>query len=349
MVKRFVLSGLLIVAAACGDDADEGSEKQADAAVSASSGSGGSSSSTGGSSGSSSSNSGSSGSGGTMSGSSGSGAGESGTDGGAAGNPGTAPTDGSQLARCEDDDDCADGLNCYEFGGYCSAACATDADCASLGSSYTCNSRGGMPGGGRPGGGMMGGDAAAPEPTGTCRIQCDGEMDTSCPAGMTCQSPGGFTGGGGPGGRPMGGDAGMTTGTFRCGYEPEDEEPEPPADGGMGNDEDPPGTAGAFQQCEDDDACADGLECTGGGRGGNGYCSQGCEEDTDCAMQPASGSAELTCSGGGGGPGGGGPGGGGGSCTLSCAEDGQTCPDGMTCMRGGCRYAAEDGPGGNGP
>jgi hypothetical protein len=164
-------------------------------------------------------------------------------------------------------------------------------------------------------------------------------MDTSCPAGMTCQSAGGFTGGG----RPMGGDAGMNTGTFRCAYEPEEEEPEPPpVDGGM---------AGAFQECEDDDACADGLECTGGGRGSNGYCAQSCEEAADCAMQPGSGSAALTCSGGGGGPGGGG-----GSCTLSCAEDGQTCPDGMTCVRRGgggsalCQFAPEDGNGpGGGP
>jgi hypothetical protein len=252
------------------------------------------------------------------------------------------PTDGSQLARCEDDDDCGDGLNCYEFGGYCSAACATDADCSSLGASYTCNARGGMQGG-FPRGGQMG-DAAPPEPTGTCRIQCTGEMDTSCPSGMTCQSAGGGFMGGGPGGRPMGGDGGTTTGTFRCVYEPAEEDPQtPPPDGGMG---DMPGAGmtGAFQECEDDDECADGLECTGGGRGGSGYCAQSCEEDTDCAMQPGSGSAELTC-------------GFGGACSLSCAEDGQTCPDGMTCIRGGggggglafCGFETDDGPGGRGP
>ena len=334
MVNRILLGGLLIIAAGCGDDAkDKDAAKSADGGVMGTSGnsSAGSSASSAGSSGSSSSNSGSSGSSSSTAGSNSSTAGSS--------SPGTMPADGAQLGRCENDDDCADGLNCYEFGGYCSTACATTADCSSLGSNFTCNARTG--GGGMRPGGMMGGDASAPEPTGTCRATCTGESDTSCPAGMSCVSAGGggFQGGGGPGG----GDGGTSTGNFRCAYD-EEEEPGMPQDGGMSGGNMNMGTTPAFGECEDDDECADGLECTAG-RTGSGFCTQTCEEDTDCTMMAGSGSAEPTC-------------GFGGNCGLSCAEDGQMCPTGMMCIRAGggggggmafCGFGGGGGPGGGGP
>jgi hypothetical protein len=62
-------------------------------------------------------------------------------------------------------------------------------------------------------------------------------------------------------------------------------------------------------------------------------------------MQAGSGSAELTC-------------GFGGNCSLSCADDGEMCPTGMMCIRGGggggggfafCGFGGGGGPGGGGP
>jgi hypothetical protein len=177
---------------------------------------------------------------------------------------------------------------------------------------------------------MMGADAAAPMPTGTCRLECTGTSDTSCPSGMTCVSAGGFTGGGGfPGG--MGGDAGTATmGTFRCQYPME---APTQRDGGT-----PGGTGGtmgmmgsgdtpAFGQCSNDSDCSDGLNCTAG-RTSSGYCTETCMMAADCTMMPGSGTATPTC-------------GAGGNCTLSCAAMGSTCPTGMTCVRAG-----GGGPGG---
>jgi hypothetical protein len=195
-----------------------------------------------------------------------------------------------------------------------------------LGAGYTCNARMTTGGGGFPGGGgQMGADAAAPTPTGTCRLQCTGTSDTSCPSGMSCVSAGGFTGGGGfPGG--MGADAGTATmGTFRCQYPME--APMARDAGTMGGEMMGGGMAAAFEQCSDDSDCADGLNCTAG-RTSSGYCTESCDMAADCTMMPGSGTAMPTCSAGG-------------NCTLSCAAMGTMCPTGMTCVRAG-------GPGGGG-
>jgi hypothetical protein len=101
--------------------------------------------------------------------------------------PPSAPQQGGQLGPCRDDQDCDDGLGCSGSGRYCSRECSEDADCASLGGSYTCSG------------------------SGTCRLECQDEDDDSCPQGMSCEPGGGRRGGG----------------TFRCEYpEPDDEQDE---------------------------------------------------------------------------------------------------------------------------
>jgi hypothetical protein len=257
------------------------------------------------------------------------------------------PTDGNQLSSCDDNEDCNDGLNCYAAGNFCSQACAEDADCASLGPEYTCATGaqgfgpgGGFPGGGFPGGGFQDGgfpgggfaDAGAGTPTGTCRITCDGEDDTSCPSGMRCldvaESSGGnpFGGNGNPfGGFPGAGDAGATTGTFRCGY-PDTPPGQPGPDGGAGT-----GSTPAFGECQESGECADGFMCTAF-PGSSGYCAQSCMDDSDCTDAPASGTAMPSC-------------GFGVMCTLDCSGD-ETCPDGMSCTSFGGGFG---GPGGMGP
>jgi hypothetical protein len=214
---------------------------------------------------------------------------------GGTGGTGNLPGGGGQLSFCTSSMDCNDGLNCYAFGNYCSAECADDADCTSLGANYSCGGRGGFGGGAMNDGGVA--------PTGTCRITCTGTDDTSCPTGMSCVAAGGGGGGGG---------------TFRCAY------PDTQAGGtggtggtgGMGT-----GTAQAFEQCAGNGDCAMGLACTAR-RGNPGFCTQSCQADTDCTNTPGSGSVTATC-------------GFGGQCTLSCAGNETGCPTGMTCMGGG--------------
>jgi hypothetical protein len=224
------------------------------------------------------------------------------------------PDNGGMLSYCEADEDCMGGLNCYEFGRYCSEPCAEDADCAALGSNYGCSGAGGfmMGGGGGPRGGFPGGggqaDAGPVQPDGVCRALCDGADDTSCPTGLMCISAGGGFMGGFPGGGA--GDGGVA-GTFRCGYEEQVNPTDPDPNAGMAN---------AFEACSMDGDCADGLGCTAFG-GGNGYCTQMCMDDPDCTSAPASGSAEPSC-------------GFGGMCMLSCSADADSCPDGMTCVPG---------------
>lgn len=340
MIKRIMFGGLLLVAASCGDSKDvdknsgDGGNSKSSPATSGGGSGGSSSSSSGGASGSTSSNTGS-GDGGPGSSAGGSSSSSSGGNGGSSSSPSSGtPADGTQLAQCAANDDCNDGLNCYVFGRYCSAACATDADCSSLGAGYTCNARtttgGGIPGGGGafPGGGAMGADAAAPMPTGTCRLQCTGTSDTSCPSGMSCVSAGGITGGGAfPGGMGAGDGGTATMGTFRCQYPME--APMGRDGGTMGGDMMGTGTTPAFGQCMNDSECADGLNCTAG-RTSSGYCTETCDMAADCTMMPGSGTAMPTCSAGG-------------NCTLSCAAMGTMCPTGMTCVRAG-----GGGPGGGG-
>jgi hypothetical protein len=117
---------------------------------------------------------------------SGGGAGVDGSQGGSMSLP-AVPQEGGQLGPCSDEQDCDDGLRCNGSGGYCSRECGDDADCASLGESYTCSG------------------------SGTCRLECQGEDDDSCPQGMSCEQGGGRRGGG----------------TFRCAFpEPEEEQDE---------------------------------------------------------------------------------------------------------------------------
>jgi hypothetical protein len=146
-----------------------------------------------------------------------------------AGTTGTA-TAGAQLARCSSDDDCTGGLECYTFGRYCSRSCATNTDCGSIGGiTYTCYvpptfGMGMMqPGGGGAGGSGTGTTGGA---RGTCRIECTGASDTSCPQGLMCIDVGGGgmmgptyrcaypeTGGGGMAGTSGGGSSGRTGGS----------------------------------------------------------------------------------------------------------------------------------------
>ena len=219
MRKALIVAAAAWLAVGCGSDSKD---------ESATGGSGGASAGAGGTgSGGTSPSAGGNGSVGTGNGGSGAGTGGSpSSNGGSSAGPGNGgsgsstmpPDDGSQYALCASNDDCDDGLNCYAFGGYCSTACADDADCSALGDNFSCSMNGGggfM--GGFPGGGMADGGTATP--TGVCRATCDGPDDTSCPSGMVCLDVGGGFMGGFPGGGMT--DGGMQAGTFRCGYEEE--------------------------------------------------------------------------------------------------------------------------------
>jgi hypothetical protein len=89
------------------------------------------------------------------------------------------PTDGDQLAVCEEDGDCGDDLACYDPGPgqhFCTRTCAETADCAQLtGAEYTCSD------------------------DGLCEVRCENVLDTeSCPDGLSCtlvRGPGGGQGG----------------------------------------------------------------------------------------------------------------------------------------------------------
>lgn len=139
-----------------------------------------------------------------------------------------------------------------------------------------------------PGGGGGGGG------TGVCRVECTGADDTtSCPGGMSCV----YVGFGG---------------IYRCAYDA------PTADGGGGS-------TAAFGECQSDADCAAGLSCTAF-NGGNGYCTQSCQDSSDCTETPSSGSVSATC-------------GGFGLCTLDCAGDAGACPDSMECQMFGGQFA----------
>ena len=108
--------------------------------------------------------------------------------------PNPAPTDGNQLAACDNDRDCNMNLGCYggQNGGFCTRECERDQDCASLqGAEYHCGN------------------------SGLCSVECDGPNDdAACPGDLECISVGGGQGGGGQ----QGG---------RCLYPADDNDPEP--------------------------------------------------------------------------------------------------------------------------
>jgi hypothetical protein len=85
------------------------------------------------------------------------------------------PTDGNQFTACTKDRDCNRNLGCYspEAGGFCSAVCERDEDCAALKpSGFHCST------------------------TGVCALTCMNAGDTaSCPPGMMCTAVGGGGGG----------------------------------------------------------------------------------------------------------------------------------------------------------
>jgi hypothetical protein len=308
LIARCCVCGLL--AAGCGDDApaDAGTSCPGDASV----GMGCPDADTGGGSGGSAG--GRAGSGGSGGSSTGAGSGGSGgsdqpdEDGGAdpqtdSGMPTDGPsTDGSQLSACAEDEDCTEDRVCYLPGaqeaiGYCTGSCSGDEDCAALGAQYTCNAMGN--GGGN--GGM-----------GVCRIECEGEDDTSCPDMMMCVE--------------------TSQGSFRCAYTEEPEEP-------------PAQDMQLWEPCEANGDCVEGLICYGtfeggggqgpGGGGGQnigGYCTQPCENTDECTEPEPSGNISPTC-------------GSSGGCRFECTED-TTCPDGMECMElqgnvGRCLFPTE--------
>ncbi|MDH5675982.1 MAG: hypothetical protein OEZ06_27920 [Myxococcales bacterium] len=76
--------------------------------------------------------------------------------------------DGNQLSPCATAVDCNKGYDCYVQGGFCSLACASDADCSSLSGGYTCYLEAGA---------------------GVCRVECSTEGGSEgCPAGTTCKN-----------------------------------------------------------------------------------------------------------------------------------------------------------------
>ena len=146
--------------------------------------------------------------------------------------------DGNQGALCESDRDCNMGLACYTTDevGFCTASCTDDGGCGALtGATYTCSS-------GRN----------------ACRVECGGEDDGDCPAGMECL------------GNRCNYPANVlaTAGAFeRC---------ESSAD------------------CAGDLVC---NAAQGPGPGaGAGFCTQACESSEDCTEAPSSGSIEAGCS-----------------------------------------------------
>jgi hypothetical protein len=214
---------------------------------------------------------------------------------------GIAPTDGEQLSFCETIRDCNQGLICYVPGHYCTGDCMQDADCGPDDSGYRCA------GAFDP---MMSGFRPIP---GICRLDCAGPDDDSCPEGMACMDIGS--------GNFNDGEL-----TFRCGYTEEAA---------------PPGTMDtpAFQPCDSDGDCVEGLACVGGldlggfpfpgfGSGVN-FCTQRCSGPEQCTAEPSTGSAPVDCvrfdfggqvmtSGG--------------TCELDCRRPDVRCPDGMECI-----------------
>jgi hypothetical protein len=244
---------------------------------------------------------------------------------GSGGTGGVVVGDGTQLSGCRSNDDCDPGLNCYSFGGYCSAQCSGDSDCSSLGANWGCY----LPAGAGMGGffgGMMGGGGsggAAATPNGTCRVSCTGTDDTSCPTGLMCidvgagsfrcalPGAGDMTGGSGGAGF-FGGTGGA--GFFGGG-----------GSGGRGGMQ-TPGDIGAYDECMGG-GCQEGLTCSSSF--GRGYCTQECQNASDCTDEPGSGDITPTC-------------GRNGRCVLECTVGGDDeCPDDMACNRQG-----GGGPGG---
>jgi hypothetical protein len=210
-----------------------------------------------------------------------------------AGMPGAEPPmDGAQLGACNDDEDCTDGRECYEPGaqeaiGYCTETCGGDEDCEALGDAYTCNARMGM--------GMS---------MGVCRIECEGEGDTSCPDMMMCLE--------------------TSPGSFRCAYVEDTDEP------GEQNTQ-------LWQPCERNGDCVEGLICYGAVAGGpagesiGGFCTQPCEDSDECTEAAPSGDIEPSC-------------GSSGGCRFECSEgdscpDGMACE--MVAGTSRCLYSNE--------
>jgi hypothetical protein len=132
---------------------------------------------------------------------------------------------------------------------------------------------------------------------GVCRIECEGEDDTSCPDLMVCVE--------------------TSPNSFRCAY-PEAGEPEPGS-------QDVP----LWEPCSASGECVDGLICypsLGGGQGGpgggdfnlGGFCTQPCESDDECTEEAPSGDIDPSC-------------GSSGGCRFDCSDGGE-CPDGMECV-----------------
>jgi hypothetical protein len=243
------------------------------------------------------------------------------------GGTGVVVGDGTQFTGCRSNADCDPGLNCYTFGGYCSAQCSGNDDCSSLGANAGCyQAGGGMMGGffggmmGGAGGATGSGGASGSTTTGTCRVSCTGVDDTSCPTGLMCIDVGagsfrcalpgadsGNTGSGGAGGIFGGaGGAGFFGGS-----------------GGRGGMMQMPGDTKAFEECTGG-GCVEGLTCSS--TFGRGFCTQTCQNTSDCTEEPGSGDVTPTC-------------GRNGRCVLECTVDADECPDDMTCTR----------PGGGGP
>jgi hypothetical protein len=191
-------------------------------------------------------------------------------------------TDGTQGAACTAHIGCADGLSCYvptnAAVGICTASCTLAGGDCAMLQGAVYSCNG----------------AGAFGP-GACMIKCSGPNDPTCPDNMVCEQ--------------ISAAAGALPAVHECAYETTR----------VGH-----GDVALWQKCDTAGDCMGDQRCFGrgtmmiAGTTYTGFCTQSCQQNSDCTQQPPNGDIDPTC-------------GDDGKCMLDCAA-GATCPSDMTCI-----------------